>query len=435
VLEEKFQDTVALEPEVLASHFTKAGIPERAIRYWTDAGSRSVRGSALIDAAKHFSEAIRLLTDLPTSPQRDKDELRLQLLLGPVIMAIKGYASAETFQVFSRARELAATWSQPDQQLEVLAGLFNVHYGRAEIEQAQGVARQHLAIAQETGQDEARAHCFMGQTCLVQGDFTSARTHFERTVDMFHQHREDTRRLGVYGSQYVVATAFLAGVYWALGDPQKAAQSTVRSIDYATKSEHLISIALALVTRLLTPIPGGLKGDPAEAEEALQFCTRHGLRNFEIWARFAKGAIMARRGELREGIEVMQSAINAAESMGSRLFRPVQLATIASAHARLSENDKALALVDEAIAVADRTGEGRANSALHRLRGELLIALNMRREGKLELLRALEIARAQQAVSEAERTEKTIAKLIGKVAPTPCRGWRPLAALRTFLGA
>jgi tetratricopeptide (TPR) repeat protein len=412
-LHERFAETVAAEPEIVAGHFTKGGLAEPAIKYWTEAGNRAVRGSALLDAAKHFSEAIRLVRELSPSPERDRTELELHLLLGPVIMAVKGYASQDTLTVFARARELAAPSSTPAQQLDILAGLFNVHYGRAELEQAQAVARQHLAIAEAHRQEEARAHCFMGQVYLAQGAFGDARAHFERTLAIFAECPEDTRNLGVYGSQYVVATAFLAGVYWALGEPEKAAASTASSIEYANGSGHLVSIALALITRLLSPIPGGLKGDPAEAEEALEFCTRHGLSNFELWARFAHGAILARRGAPQDGIRVMQGAIDKAEGMGSRLFRPVQLATLASAYARLNDMGKALALMDEAIAAARQTGERRADSALHRLRGELLIATRRFEEGRQDLLRALEIAEAQQAISEVDRTQKAIRQARG----------------------
>ena len=433
-LENRFPEIIAAQPEIVAGHFTKAGLAGSAVPYWTEAGNRAVRGSALIDAAKHFSEATRLVGELPPSPARDQAELGLQLALGPVIMATKGYAAAETLQVFMRARELAGPSSPPAEQLEILAGLFNVHYGRAELEEAQAAAQQHLQLAQHYRNAEARAYCFLGQTYSAQGAFDTARTHFEQALALLAENAEDTRSLGVYGSQYVVASAFLTGVYWALGDPEKAAASTARSIEYADKSGHLVSIALALITRLLTPIPGGLKGDPVEAEEAVQFCARHGLGNFEVWARFAQGAIIARRGDPRKGIDVMRAAITAAERLGSELFRPVQLATVASAHARLNEPDEALALLDAAFAASQRSGERRVDSALHRLRGEILIACKKTKEGRQELLRALEIAKAQQAKSEEQRTAQTIAKLAGNRHPRATGIRRPIAALRSLFG-
>jgi tetratricopeptide (TPR) repeat protein len=192
---------------------------------------------------------------------------------------------------------------------------------------------------------------------------------------------------------------------------------------------------LALITRLLTPIPGGLKGDPVEAEEAVQFCARHGLSNFEVWARFAQGAIIARRGDPRKGIDVMRAAIAAAERLGSELFRPVQLATVASAHARLNEFDQALALLDTAVAAAQRTGERRADSALHRLRGEILIATKKTKEGTQELFRALKIAKTQQAKSEEQRTAQTIAKFAPGRRSRATGIFRPIAALRSMFGS
>jgi class 3 adenylate cyclase/tetratricopeptide (TPR) repeat protein len=433
-LQDQFPETVAAQPEIAADHFTKAGLAEQASRHWMQAGHRAVRGSALTDAVKHYTEAMRLVRELPPSASRDQAELQMYLALGPAVMATSGYAASETLQVFLRARELTTPSTAPAERLEVLAGLFNVHYGRAELEQALAIARQHLALSQESGLQKARSHCFMGQTYSAMGAFGDARNEFERALAIFADNPEDTRALGVYGSQHVVALAFLAGVYWAQGDAGKATASTAHSIDQANQSGHLISIALALITRLLTPIPGGLKGDASEAEETTRFCAQYGLSNFEVWARFAHGAVSARRGEVSDGIKVMQAAISAAEDMGSRLFRPVQFATVASAYARLGEWQKALALLDQAIAVARTTGERRADSALHRVRGEVLLASGRKKEGERELLVALDIAKAQQAKSEIDRATATLAKLAGGRGLRPFAGRRPLAALRSFLG-
>jgi hypothetical protein len=110
-----------------------------------------------------------------------------------------------------------------------------------------------------------------------------------------------------------------------------------RSIELAHQTRHAMSIALALVTNLLTPLPGGLNLDASRAEEVVSFCAVHGLKNFEAWAGFAKGAIAARRGEPSNGIALMQAAMTAATAIGSRLFRPVQLAALAIAHAKIGE--------------------------------------------------------------------------------------------------
>jgi tetratricopeptide (TPR) repeat protein len=116
---------------------------------------------------------------------------------------------------------------------------------------------------------------------------------------------------------------------------------------------------------------------------------------------------------VRAGLKLMRAAIDAAEAMHSRLFRPTQLATLASAHARLGEIDTALELVERALTIAAETGERRAEAALHRSRGELLLAAGRRAEAEAALQRSLAVARAQPAPAEAARTEQALARLRG----------------------
>jgi hypothetical protein len=138
-------------------------------------------------------------------------------------------------------------------------------------------------------------------------------------------------------SQHVVTLALSAGVHFALGELEQARMAIGAAVERARAIEHPLSIALAIVTDVLTPNPGDVEASHRRAEEAVEFCAQHGLKNFEAWARFALGAIMTRRGAVAPGIEVMQGAIAAAEALGSRLFRPAQLATLAGAQARLGD--------------------------------------------------------------------------------------------------
>ncbi len=436
-LEDKFPETVATQPEIIAGHFTNAELAEPAIRHWLEAGHRAARGWALVEAIEHLSEGIRLAGTLPPSPRRQRTELDLHMALGPVTMGTKGYAAQESLQVFQRAEALVAAVGNVSERMVVLLGLFNVHYGRAELAQAMEVAREHCALAERQGVGLGRAYGLLAQTYAAMGEFGQAAAEFRRSLEVFARTPEEFSSLGVFGSQHVISLALGGGMHFALGQPELGRAEIAELIARARQLQHALSIALALVTELLTPIPGGVDPDLARAEEVVRFCAEHGLSNFEAWAEFARGAVIARRGDARAGIKVMRAAIDKAEAMNSRLFRPVQLATLASAHARLGEVDDALQLVSQAIEVAERTGERRANSALHRLRGEILIGLKKRGEGERELALALEIAKAQQAKSEETRTADTIARLTRKPQPRPGTARRPrlLAAWRSLFGS
>jgi class 3 adenylate cyclase/tetratricopeptide (TPR) repeat protein len=408
VLQLQFRELVEMQPEVLAWHLSRAELFEQAIRAWLGAGTHSGARGAFSEAVAHLTEGLKLVRMLPATSSRARRELELQLALGPAIMATRGYAAAESLAVYSRAAELVTVVGTPREEMDVLLGLYNVHFGRADLNQAMATAVQNLRIAEREHVLEGRAYTLLGQTHAAMGSLAEARGAFEAALGMFARVPELPEALGVFASQHVISWAFLAGVYYALGEPKLAQAAMARSIDRARELRHTMSMALALVTDLLTPIPGGLKADPAQAEEGIRFCQNYGLSNFEAWARFAGGAIEARRGDACKGIATMQSALEAAEAMNSWLFRPIQYATLASAHAKLGRIEEAVALVEQAIKVAAATGERRADAALHRLLGDLLREQGKTRMAQLTLMRGAEIARTQGMRSEEARINKIL---------------------------
>ncbi|HEY7645511.1 MAG TPA: adenylate/guanylate cyclase domain-containing protein [Hyphomicrobiales bacterium] len=414
VLQRQFPDIAAMQPEIVAGHFANADMREEAIDCWLMAGRRASSRSAAVEAVQHFSEGIRLAATLPPSAERTRRQIDLHIGLGPAIMAAKGYAAGESLEVFQRADALVNEGGDVLERMEVLLGLYNVHYGRAELDDALTIAQRNMTLARTHGRMLGRAHTILGQTLASMGAFAEARHHLEQSVDIFDREPEVTAELGIFSGQQVVALSFLAGIYFALGEPELARHVAARSIEQANASEHPMSIALALVTDRLTPIPGGLDPDPDRAAAAVRFCERHGLRNFEMWARFALGATIVRRGDCREGMEMIRSAIATADAMNSRLFRPVQLATLAGGHARLGEIGEAFALIEKAIEVAERTGERQATASLYRAHGELLWAVGKPEKGAQRFTVALEIARMQGAKAEEARIERKLAELRAK---------------------
>jgi tetratricopeptide (TPR) repeat protein len=437
----RFPEIVAIEPEIAAAHFSKAELFEPAVQYWLEAGIRAADRSAFAEAIQHFSEGVRISRKLPPTPSRARKELDLQMALGPALMATRGYAAPESLEVFARADELVASVGTVAEQLDVLLGLFNVHYGRAEIARALEVARAHLALAEKHGQGASRAHCLLGQSYSAMGAFADAKQHFDTALAMFARQPEPAGSWGVMASQHVVTLALSAGTHFALGELEQARAAIVTAVERARAIQHPLSIALAIVTEVLTPNPGDLQASHQRAEEAVQFCAHHGLKNFEVWARFAQGAIMTRRGDVSAGIDVMRAAIAEAEELGSRLFRPAQLATVAGAYAKLGGLGHALSLVEEAIEIAQRTGEKQALAAIERVKGELLFAVGRGSEGEATLRAASRTARTQGSLSEQRRIEASLAKLLAKSprsrlcasqTPSATRGW--FGSLRALLG-
>jgi predicted ATPase len=124
VFVERFPEAAETQPELLAHHYTEAGLAAPAVTYWQRAGERSNARSAYGEAVAHFTKGLAVLQTLPDTVERSEHELALQLMLGPAMGRTKGYASPETGGAFARAWELGQQVGKPPQLLVALGGLY-----------------------------------------------------------------------------------------------------------------------------------------------------------------------------------------------------------------------------------------------------------------------------------------------------------------------
>ena len=103
-LEARFAAQVAASPEVVAHH-TEAGLHDKAVGYWLQAGHRAIDRFANIEAIGHLSAGLGVLQALPEGLERDRTELALQAGLGTAIGSSKGFSPPEVGQAFERASE------------------------------------------------------------------------------------------------------------------------------------------------------------------------------------------------------------------------------------------------------------------------------------------------------------------------------------------
>jgi predicted ATPase len=141
-LEAWFPETVEPQPELLAHHYTEAGLSGRAIPYWHRAGQRAVKRSANVEAIAHITRGLELLKTLPDTPEGTQQELDLQIILGPSLMATKGYAAPEVEHAYAQARELSEQIGETPQLFPMLAGLRRFYFVRGELQTARELGQQ-----------------------------------------------------------------------------------------------------------------------------------------------------------------------------------------------------------------------------------------------------------------------------------------------------
>jgi predicted ATPase len=154
VLEARFPETKDIQPELLAHHYTEAGLIVQAIPYWQQAGQKAIRRSANVEASSHLTKGLELLKTLPDTPERAQQELTLQLALAAPLMATKGWATPEVARTYSRARELCQQVGETSQLFPALWGQWGFYFIGGELQTARELGEQLLSISQRA-QDPA----------------------------------------------------------------------------------------------------------------------------------------------------------------------------------------------------------------------------------------------------------------------------------------
>jgi class 3 adenylate cyclase/tetratricopeptide (TPR) repeat protein len=400
-LEERFPDVMTGEPEILARHFTEAGIIDLATSYWLKAGNRALSRSANAEAVKHLRRGIALTQELAQSSERVRKELDFYLALGPAVAATEGDAAHETSRVFQHARDLLGDGGTLKEQMTILWGTCLAHSMRAEHTAALEVARQCLTLAADHEHPgvSALANRFMGQTLYFMGALVDARAHLERTLALCATNPETIatyRRFGV--DDQVNSLSFLASTLLLLGYPEQSAAAAEKAETRARAIGLAFTTALALSHIAFL---GTIGGDPrralANADEAIAISVENEFTTTDQRARFIRGSLLAQASDPQLGIELMRSAMAAVEGNSERNRRTFYLCHIAWAHASLGQPEVGLGLLDEAVQTAEATSEKFFEAELYRLRGRILLSLGKKGGAEAELQRALTIARQQQA--------------------------------------
>ena len=129
VLRDQFAVAAAAEPELLAHHFSQAGLPEAAVEWWGKAGQQSLERSALVEAVAQLSRALAQIAALPATPALRREEIKLQVALITPLIHVHGFAAPETKAAVERASLLIERAEVIHEAPEDLLLLFSVLYG------------------------------------------------------------------------------------------------------------------------------------------------------------------------------------------------------------------------------------------------------------------------------------------------------------------
>jgi class 3 adenylate cyclase/predicted ATPase len=408
----EFPEIVATRPELLAHHYTEAGLSAQAIPYWEAAGKRALRRGGNSEAASHAAKGLAMLEALPETPELAKHELSLLLVLGPGLSYVEGPQSVQ--HVYVRARELARQVGSTPELFPTLSGLAHAQIVLGHMHEARALAEEFLELAER--QDDsltlAAAHSMCAYSAWWQGDFVEVRSQGRQCLDLYDPGQHRAAAAAFNQNPAIVCGYVNALNNWVMGYPDQAVQAIEWTLGHARDLNHPNSIGISL---LFFAQLAQLRREPevamTRADEMLVLSAAQGLPALELWGLLPRGWAKAQLGDVPDGIADIREGMERRLALNIGAVWPWFMAVLGDAYGAAGEIATGLETVAEALQWVERNDERLYEAEAHRIKGELLLRQDGPDEAENCFQEALAVARRQQAKSWELRAATSLARL------------------------
>ena len=417
VLQAQFPQTAETRPELLAHHFTEAGLTREGTEYWLKAGLRSAERSAYHEAIGQLTNAATLLGTLEETNARDEMELRVLGALAPAYIAVRGYATPEAGPVLDRARELCERVGQLPQLFGILLGTWEWRLVRGDIRTCIDLAADGMALAERANDPGMlmEALFMQGVTRFYRGEFADARACFEEAIASY-DHRERTKAWAAHTGHNAGVThrCYLALTLWQLGhaDAARKVDSDARELADGIRHAFTTAHAMDFTACLYHHCRLGAEVQRA-AEQEIAIATEQGFQLWHALGILHKGAGISLQGGTNDAIAVLLEGLRSFRATGAGLRIPYYLGMLGDAYTRAGRFDDAHRALDEALATAEKNDDRFHEAELHRLAGELVVCESPQVVAAAEacFARAIDLARRQESRAWELRATMSLARL------------------------
>ncbi|MBH5398732.1 AAA family ATPase [Bradyrhizobium sp. CNPSo 4010] len=377
-LEQHFSETGQTQPELLAHHFSEAGLIAPAIDHWLKAGQAEIARSATAEAITQLSKGLELIPALSDDAARWRRELELEVALGVALMAAKGWAAPEVGQANARARDLCERLGDTSRLFPVLYGEWVFHVVRAELEAGRTAGEDLLRRAQEQNDVAAETigNRIVGTAELLRGELAAARDHLERTLALYDPSAHRSLAFLFAQDPRVAGLSVLSWGLFALGYPEQAQARSEQALTDAKELSHRNTLGYAL---LYGCILSQLRHDIDEARDRanalIALAAEQDSPHFLGAGIIIRGWTLGEVGDFGAGIAQIRDGLATWQATGAGFLVPYFRSLLAEVHGRSGAVNEGLDLMTEALDRVEETGERWFEAELHRMLGELMLRL------------------------------------------------------------
>lgn len=422
-LESRHTAAISENSYQIARHYEQAGLLAKAIPFYQRAAQVAHRLAAVQEAIHLLTHAQRLLQALPESDERTKLALAVQIDLGPLLLATKGYAAPEVEHAFRTAWQLCQQVGDLQQRFQVLWGLGKFYQVKPDLPKGTAVARELLALAQVEENPE-----------LLLEAYSIAGTHFFHNVALRDAKQYLDQSLALYDPQHhahhallygqnpaIVGLTYGAWTRWCLGYPAQALRQAQEALALAEELAHPYSRTLAMSYMTAQyQFLDDVEQCRRQAEATMALTRTYGFTLWLASATFLYGWAVAAQGDFTDGMAQMQEGIDLYRATGADLGSAYFAGLLAERVSHVGQHEIAVVVMNEAFDLLERTQDRWCEAELYRLKGELLARMDD--AAMWTLLGQTPESCFQQAITVAQRQEARWWELRALV--SLCRYWQ-----------
>ncbi|MGA8969421.1 MAG: AAA family ATPase [Pseudolabrys sp.] len=400
---DKFPDIVVSQPEIVAHHFTEAGLVEPAIEYWLKAGNLALSRSANA-AVGHLKRGLKQIPNIDDPMLRNKWELLLQTSLGNSLQATQGWSADSVKHAYTRALQLCKESGLDEHTFPAVFGLWTWNFLRAALGEAQALA-EHLLSTAENVDDSVRkvlAHEALGFTLFAQGKFDAAHAELQRSIGLCEDSKATVYLDVAAHDPRVHVRSYDSMALWFLGYPDQALRICAEARRYADASQHPYSEAMERTISLrVHQFRGEAVIVASQVNAAIALCEEHEFGHYLAMALILRGWATAQQGEFDKGIAEIREGLEKERATGALLLESYSLGLLADACIKNERYGQAFDALHQAQLRLDEENSERFYAAeIYRLLGETYLRSHQDLDQAEHFFsKGLKVAREQKAKS------------------------------------
>lgn len=167
----------------LGAHWESGGQAEKALEYYQQAAAIALDRLAYREQLTHLRSALRLLDELPVTPDRQQTRLAVMLTMADPLVILYGWSPVDLLPHCLATHALCQEIGSPHQLIQIKAGLQSYFQMRGQCREALGYAEQSLNLVQKMAgeplpADIEQGHSGMASVSFRLGKLTIAHKHF-----------------------------------------------------------------------------------------------------------------------------------------------------------------------------------------------------------------------------------------------------------------